>query len=789
MCGHAGIAELLINKTLRQKNEEILLYEHGDTLLHIAAQHGQYEIAELLIADYGNQCPIDHRNSQGQTALHCACIGGHTRVAKFLVDNKADITARDEDDDTPLKKAFLTGHILTVFELFNSDLHRIDCKLLRQVCERGYVDLVDVLLSDFHLDPFSVLDDQGNKPIHIAALRGHKQVVTLLLKKYKCPFDVENVNKQTPLHIACSRGHLGISKVLVSECMLFGDKRFCNTLDKDNNTPLDLIIKRGDAKAVHILSTEYGCKPHIRGIESKLLLHQLAAGGFTAVLQELISKFNYDPACSDEDGNTILHTAAQHGQYKIAKFLITNHSYQFPINNRNCRGLTALHYACMCGHVRIAKLIANKVFGDKDEIALDDDCGNTLLHIAALHGQYEIAKLLIADYSNRYPIDCRNSQGQTALHCACIAGHTKVAKFLVANKADITVRDEDGDTPLKKAYLMGYELTLFELFDSDLHTIDCKLLRQICERGSVDLIDILLSDFHLDPSSILDDRGNKAIHIAALRGHKQMFALLVKKYKSPIDSRNLNGQTPLHLVCSQSPTEDGHALIRMCVSEFKADVTIKDSNGDQPIHAAVQAGYTSTVISLLLDNCLSPNSRGFKKRSLLHYALANGHTSTAKTLIEDHHLSLHCVDEDGNTPLHLSSLVGWPRSVRFLLYEYHAPVYVRNRAGKTALDLATKDSTKKVIREYVKSEHKRIQREYEELRAKSKQKYSGQQIITRVFVLGNPGSGKSTLVESLKRKWLSSLFTVTEADVPLHTAGIYSSISSPKQGGWTAVVL
>jgi GTPase SAR1 family protein len=161
-----------------------------------------------------------------------------------------------------------------------------------------------------------------------------------------------------------------------------------------------------------------------------------------------------------------------------------------------------------------------------------------------------------------------------------------------------------------------------------------------------------------------------------------------------------------------------------------------------------------------------------------------GHTSTAKTLIDNLYLSLHCVDEDGNTPLHLSSLFGQSESVRFLLFEYHAPVYVRNKAGKIALDLAIEDSTKKVIREYVKSEHKRIQkkREYDKLRAKSLQKYSGQQIITRVFVLGNPGSGKSTLIESLKRKGLFYFLTVPEADVKLHTAGIIPSINQSSAG-------
>ena len=646
----------------------------GNTPLHIACWSGHEGLSRLLITKYN--CPANIKNKIKETPLHIACTCGHSNIVRMLISEfKADATQRDHNNDTAVSKAARGGHVETVQALItelgcSAKVTGYDGRsLLHEACRSGSIKLAEMLIIDFNLDVLSA-DYSGNTPLHLACWGGHEALARLLITKYNCPVDVKNrYYKQTPLHKACCHGHLDVSKILVSErmvenihnmqtplhiacslghldvskvlVMLDSGKRFYNALDKHNNTALDLLIQRGDAKAVHVLSTEYGLKPHARGAESKPLLHQLAAGGFTTVLQELISKFNYDPACSDEDGNTILHIAAQHGKYEIAEFLITklNYSHEFPMDHRNCRG-------------------------------------------------------------------------QTALHCACIGGHTRVAKFLVANEAVMTTRDEDGDTPLKKAFLKGHELTLFELLDTHLHTVDHKLLQQVCVRGSVDLIDILLSDFHLDPSSVLDDEGNQAIHIAALRGHKEVIVQLVKKHRCRIDSR------------------------------------------------------------------------GFKGRSLLHFSLAMGHTSTAKILIEDFQLSLHCVDEDGNTPLHLSSLFGPPESVRFLLYEYHAPVYVRNKAGKTALDLATEDSTTKVIQEYVKSEHKRIQHEYEELRTISLQKYSGQQAITRVFVLGHPESGKSTLVESLKRKGIiSSLFTVTEADVPPHTAGIVPSVHQSKEAG------
>ena len=57
--------------------------------------------------------------------------------------------------------------------------------------------------------------------------------------------------------------------------------------------------------------------------------------------------------------------------------------------------------------------------------------------------------------------------------------------------------------------------------------------------------------------------------------------------------------------------------------------------------------------------------------------------------------------------------------------------------------------------------------------------------ITRAFVVGNPGAGKSSLVEALKREGFLDyyLFRVSESSVPPHTAGIIPSIHSSKHYG------
>ena len=324
--------------------------------------------------------------------------------------------------------------------------------------------------------------------------------------------------------------------------------------------------------------------------------------------------------------------------------------------------------------------------------------------------------------------------------------------------ASINLRDEDNDTPLKKAYILGNSTVLtaiLQKFGYDSIKIDSSLLYQVCERGSVEFLNVLLFDFHLNPASIVDDYGNTALHIAIFHAHKEVATCLVDA-GCPVNRRNSEGQTPLHLLCGQRLNDSVEFLLRWFVTELKADINSRDYCGDQPIHKAALSGCTDIITTLIFDFHCDPESRGYNNRSLLHQAFSAGHIATTKALIEVFHLSIHSTDSNGKTPLHLSSFHGQPESVRTLLYDYHAPVFVRNISGKTALDLTRKPSIKQIFQEYIKSENKNIQLAYVEMKTLSQRKYSGEQTITRVFVLGHPESGKSTLVESLKQKGISS---------------------------------
>jgi ankyrin repeat protein len=71
----------------------------GDTPLHIAAQDGQKEIAELLLA---NHAEVDAKDHLGFTPLMDAATWGHKDIVQLLLVHGADVNAKNKSGETPL---------------------------------------------------------------------------------------------------------------------------------------------------------------------------------------------------------------------------------------------------------------------------------------------------------------------------------------------------------------------------------------------------------------------------------------------------------------------------------------------------------------------------------------------------------------------------------------------------------------------------------------------------------------------------------------------------------------
>ena len=708
---------------------------------------------------------------------------------------------------------------------------------LLQAVSQGQVENVRKILDNQCLST-----DDLCRLLHYTASCGQVKVARLLINDYKCPVDCKNDSKQTPLLIACRNGRLSVVRMLVSE-----HKADLNASDENNNAPVHHAAYKGHINVVKCLIDEFSCSPDTKGFESRTVFYQACESGNVELVEMLLIKYKLDPLSVDNNGNTPLHFAALAGREEVANMLITkykcpvdckNNSKQTPLyyacgkghlsvvrllvsehkadlnthdetndapihhaacnghthvvkclidefscspDTKGFNGRTAIHHACFSGYVELIEMLLTKY--NLDLLSVDNN-GDTPLHIAALAGKEEVANMLITKY--KCPVDCINNSKQTPLHHACHKGHLSVVRMLVSeHKADLNARDKDNDTPLNDAAFVGHTNVVKGLIDEFNCSPDTKgfngrtAIHHACFSGYVELIEMLLTKYNLDLLSV-DNNGDTPLHIAALAGKEEVANMLITKYKCPVDCINNSKQTPLHHACHK-----GHlSVVRMLVSEHKADLNARDKDNDTPLNDAAFVGHTNVVKGLIDEFNCSPDTKGFEGRTLLHQACSKDHEELVKVLIDTYKLSVLSTDDGGNTPLHISAIFGSINCLLTLLHKYNAPVFLRNSSGKTAVNLAKDGTIRDILKIYIQEDYKSIVYKYKEVQALSVKKYYGAQKITRVFVVGNVESGKSTLIKSLQREgFLSSFNPVSEATVPPHTSGIIPSVHYSKTIG------
>ena len=265
------------------------------------------------------------------------------------------------------------------------------------------------------------------------------------------------------------------------------------------------------------------------------------------------------------------------------------------------------------------------------------------------------------------------------------------------------------------------------------------------------------------------------LHGAAYRGDVDKVRELLKHGRYDVNCRDEHEWTPLHGACAR-----GHVdMVRMLISEFQGDKTLQSPRGDTPLHRAVDCGRGEVALTLITEFGCDAMLRNAAGKTALHLALESGRSSIAR--IFTMRVSVFATTKDGDTPLHIAAAGGHDECVEALL-QLDPPIMLRNAAGKTARDIA-RHGAEQLLDAYITQKAK-LYSHYDIIIKQAKKKYSNAERITRVFMIGNPGAGKSSFVEAMKREgFFESFGRVSESTVPLHTAGIIPSIHTSKRYG------
>lgn len=199
----------------RTMTPAIPAYGRGEGSLHEAALNGKLEKARALIKA-NPDLVFSQESSAGETPLHLAAEFGNKEVAELLLANNANIEARASGDWTPLLRAVSGGHKELV-ELLVANKAEVNVKEqtgrtpLHLAAERGDKAITALLLAGK-----AQLNDQtgdGDTPLHVAAAFGHKNLVELLLAN-KAEINTRDKNGKTPLALALRNNYNDLTALL-----------------------------------------------------------------------------------------------------------------------------------------------------------------------------------------------------------------------------------------------------------------------------------------------------------------------------------------------------------------------------------------------------------------------------------------------------------------------------------------------------------------------------------------------------------------------------------------------
>lgn len=405
------------------------------------------------------------------------------------------------------------------------------------------------------------------------------------------------------------------------EVLLAQENIDVNIRDKNNNTPLGIIIKN-ITEPTKLISENYS-QVHI--VEEEKLLMDEYDVPFTSEEEMLIEEYE-DKQISNRNYAKLIELFLKHG---------------LDINTTYSNSKTLLHYAVEDQNFELAELL----MGHRDiKDQIKDDNGQTAKN-------YTEAE----NYHNKEIIYLFNPPpGKKPVH-------SPIASPKAENKI---LSEEKPQTVLKQTpNLQSNEKSHSKI------AADIPQLKDAVVEDKVDIVKRFIqtnkNKFNINED--INESGDKLIHLAT---SEDMIKELLKA-KADINSTNEYGATVLHTAVL---TND-HNLIKSLISN-EADVNCKDGLNMSPLHLAVSKNQRDNV-STLLESEADPNSSGFVGNTPLYIASQKGDLEILKLLVEKNGKIDQC--NDNNSTLLHSATIGISKgNDSWAIVEYLLTLYKTN---------------------------------------------------------------------------------------------------------------
>ena len=601
------LTEIATNENVNVTNSD------GDTPLHIACRNNNMSAIEHLLVFHPDTLK---QNLYGELPLHIACSKSLEMVKLIQTES---VVRTDSVNETSQR---LRLHHMPRTE---------DYSPLQIACKYGKVEIVQYLIEK---EQFSRVQQNGDNLLHVACRYGSTDVVQYLINNNHCKVTASN---ELPLHLACSHGHIDVIKCL-TKCQIKG----VGLTQRSFTNALLFVVEKVDKRSIDVIKYLVTCNANPLALSNGKSLLDIACKCNDLELMKALTTCDVD--LCDNKGNTPLHYACEYSCYDFASYLIERYCEQSVQNKQQS---LALHIAC-----HKSPKITFLLEMDKQKVTVEDENGNTPLHLACQVGSVAtVQKLLQTTPGCKFKI---NKEGHSPLQLACNEALNDTCKLKIAEA------------------LVEYDPTL----------ADSKAVHIACSQGNIDLLKVLVN-----PSNInsVNSTGKTLLHVASEQRHYSMICWLINHGADCTDSiRDDDGNSPLHVAISTSrqsleavmalgnslilvQNKDGNTPVHIACQKFAVDVlnffskcamfhkalSLKNNEGCTPLHIIVEQSLSKTVFRLFINaDCNIGDDNG---NTPLHIACDTDHIFNVKRLLHELGCKPDKQNNDGDLPIHIAS--------------------------------------------------------------------------------------------------------------------------------------
>ncbi|KAI8796893.1 ankyrin-3 [Biomphalaria glabrata] len=712
--GNKRIVQIFIENGADINSTNIL----GNTALHIAAQHGFFDLVKILVR---NGAKVNEQNLNGDTALmlgvRSACslplieyLLCDESVANVNLQNYLGKTALmiaiEQHDFSAMKlllshKEILLGlkdtngrtaydiakdlRLGELFSIFESCRVKLVNPLFLAI-KQNSVALIRSVLYTLGKEEVNTLDDSGFSPLMVS-LKGknvNMEIISMLLKAGADVNAGSPVDNLTPLFLACKAGCLQAVKLLVKEGadvnsqttskltplmwasqyptgiteFLIDNKANVNFKNNNGETALMFSLRQWNKTCFELL-IKNGAEINDAAFSLTVNMkwYKMLDKGNLVVSKNVLNK-TFLSACKEND-------------LKLAEFLLENGAEVNHIGNNK-----AIPLALALGNVKLVNLLIS--YGA--DVNLKTKSGSCPLIKAVKLDDCQALEILIKEGAD---LNAVNSKGYTALMVAAQKEKLHVMNILLENGADVNyMSTTNGHLSALNVALSNDKTESVSLLLSRgafVNQIANSPLKQALS-GDPKNMELCLK-YGADPNTRFSD-GSTVLMLAISSQCDHSKIKLLLDFGADTNITNNKGESALILAARHSPT-----IILELLIQNGADINIEDEHGSSVLLQTLP--YSSSdynKIALLIDSGANVNSRNQMGDTPLLVAAQCSNVNIMRLLVAKG-ANVNVQDQGGYTPLMHAVITGSYEKLKFLI-DCNANLELQSFSGMTALIVA-----------------------------------------------------------------------------------------------------